>query len=86
MAVATAVALAGCGGSAKTPQPHPPPPTHKVAVSHAPQLGTSPSTEYIIFTRGNVFETAKGRVPRQLAGLTNILSGLINRYSWASGS
>lgn len=50
-------------------------------MSHAPQLGTSPSTEYIIFTRENVFETAKGRVPRQLAGLTNILSGLINRYS-----
>jgi hypothetical protein len=33
-----------------------------------PAFGTSPSTEGIIFTRGHVLETAKGRVPRQLAG------------------
>jgi len=58
---------------------------HLVAVAartrRTPAFGTSPSTEYIIFTRGHVLETAKGEVPRRLAGLTSILSGLIDRYS-----
>jgi hypothetical protein len=58
---------------------------HLVAIAaqtrHTPAFGTSPSTEYIIFTPGHVLETAKGHVPRQLAGLTAILSGLIDRYS-----
>ena len=58
---------------------------HLVAIAErtrqTPAFGTSPSTEYIIFTRGRVLETAKGRVPRRLVGLTGILSGLIDRYS-----
>jgi hypothetical protein len=58
---------------------------HLVAIAAAthqtPAFGTSPSTEYIIFTHGHVLETAKGHVPRELAGLTAILSGLIDRYS-----
>jgi hypothetical protein len=58
---------------------------HLVAIAaqtrDTPAFGTSPSTEYIIFTRGHVLETAKGHVPRQLAALTAILSGLIDRYS-----
>ena len=59
---------------------------HLVAIAaqtrHTPAFGTSPSTEYIIFTRGgHVLETAKGDVPRQLAALTDSLSGLIDQYS-----
>jgi len=58
---------------------------HLVAIAAAtqgtPAFGTNPSTEYIIFARGHVLETAKGSVPRRLAGLTDILSGLIDRYS-----
>jgi hypothetical protein len=58
---------------------------HLVAVAAqtrgTPAFGTSPSTEYIIFAPGHVLETAKGHVPRRLAGLTAILSGLIDRYS-----
>lgn len=46
-----------------------------------PAFGMNPSTEYIIFTRGHVLETAEGHVPRELAGLTAMLSGLIDRYS-----
>ena len=46
-----------------------------------PAFGMNPSTEYIIFTPGHVLETAKGHVPRQLAGLTGMLSALIDRYS-----
>lgn len=46
-----------------------------------PAFGTNPSTEYIIFMPGHVLETAEGHVPRQLAGLTRVLSGLIDRYS-----
>ena len=46
-----------------------------------PALGTSPSTECIIFTGGgHVLETPKGHVPRQLAALTDSLSGLTDRY------
>jgi len=59
---------------------------HLVAIANrvrrTPSLGSiSPSTEYIIFTGGHVLETAKGRVPPELASLTGILSGLVNRYS-----
>jgi len=82
MAGLAVVGLAGCGGSHKASQP---PPTHLVAIAAAtqgtPAFGTNPSTEYIISARGHVLETAKGSVPRRLAGLTNILSGLIDRYS-----
>jgi hypothetical protein len=46
-----------------------------------PAFGPDPSTEYIIFAHGHVLETAKGHVPRRLAPLTGILSGLIDRYS-----
>jgi hypothetical protein len=58
---------------------------HLVAIAdrirRTPSLGSiDPSTEYIIFPSGRVLETAKGRVPPDLAELTDILSGLINRY------
>lgn len=58
---------------------------HLVAIAdrvrRTPSLGSlTPSTEYMIFTAGHVLETAKGRVPPELAGLTGILSALINRY------
>lgn len=58
---------------------------HLVAIAdrvrNTPSLGSeTPSTEYILFTGGHVLETAKGRVPPDLATLTGILSRLIDRY------
>ena len=49
-------------------------------VTQTPGFGSTPSTEYILFTPGHVLETAKGHVPRRLAGLTSTLSQLIDRY------
>jgi hypothetical protein len=46
-----------------------------------PAFGSNPSTEYIIYAPQRVLETAKGYIPRQLASLTGILSGLIDQYS-----
>ena len=48
-------------------------------VTQTPGFGSTPSTEYILFTPGHVLETAKGHVPPRLAGLTNTLSQLIDR-------
>jgi hypothetical protein len=45
-------------------------------------LGTAtPSVLYIIFAKHHVLQAARGHVPRQLAPLTNILSGLIDQYA-----
>ena len=41
----------------------------------------APSVVYILFDHGRVLEVAKGHVPRRVAGLTSILSGLIDRYA-----
>jgi hypothetical protein len=40
-----------------------------------------PSVVYILFDQGHVLQVAKGHVPRRLAGLTGILSGLIDGYA-----
>jgi hypothetical protein len=54
---------------------------HLVAIAaqtrRTPGFGKSPLSGYNIFTRGHVLETAKGRVPSPLAGLTSI-PGLID--------
>jgi hypothetical protein len=58
---------------------------HLVAIANrtrsTPSFGSTPSVEYIIYAPRRVLETAKGYVPRQLASLTGILSGLIDQYS-----
>jgi hypothetical protein len=47
-----------------------------------PDFGAqTPSVEYIVFTRRSVLELAKGRVPENLSGLVDLLSGLIDRYA-----
>jgi hypothetical protein len=51
-------------------------------VRQTPPLGSStPSVLYIVFVHGHVLQAARGHVPRQLAGLTSILSALIDRYA-----
>jgi hypothetical protein len=80
---AVAILLGGCGANQASTQPV----RNKVTgTSDAPPLvsmrridgdagfGSTPSTEYILFTPGHVLETAKGHAPPRLAGLTNTLT------------
>jgi hypothetical protein len=48
----------------------------------APGWGSStPSAVYSIFAQHRYLETARGHVPRRLAGLVGVLNGLIDHYS-----